>query len=516
MESFLKKFSKGERCDAASIEVWVALIQNGNKRLFQELLIWFSVAKGQLKLDLVMALAQILVYKNALNNEYVDGEMYLRKGMVDLLSDVSVPEVYRDAALVVTDYAVQQFGMDWSCSGDSFFSKGNFVVLYTKLASVELKLLLDVVEDDFFSMNAPPNTKREQLSKEQLVIVQRVLNMTPVAYSILEQTIRILMTTDGEKEILPDATLLLLQDTFQQVIPMVLQFLVLAKDFVKTHYFMAASDSFISFVHSIIYTTIRFLGAWIAEESDVFQDTLMEIVPFLLTFQPSLSYSDEPLPSFSKLSIVHPNESPDSDDEVDQEPEQLQHELPISMDPMSFLLPGMLQISATSDVASTIASSMPAQQRLLQYIVRLCLTITTENQPSMDIISMLTMAVSTVLNVVCSTTLCIQEISNNRIWQKTIPILHSMSIMLHDELEKPIIIDNDNDHLLLLTQIVALLLSLPKSKQKNLSSWKLTPTTLLSFSKVVESICQIECSEDAELPCEDTIMLIQYLSQRNE
>ncbi|EQC38412.1 hypothetical protein SDRG_04123 [Saprolegnia diclina VS20] len=253
----------------------------------------------------------------------------------------------RDTSLALIERLFSTVGGAWLVPTPD--AAGDLVVLVVQLAAIEAKLLLDDAERAWIDVRVNDSAVEVIDAADD-----RLTRMVPICYGILEAIVSMLA---GSRPDIVDASLLSgpvlaqLQDALGEVFTVVLQFLTTARDFVATFPTSLALDM-------VVYASVRVFGAWLAEESDFCQADVLQLLPFLLQYQPSLVTDASPL------------QNDDDDDELDSDDEA--PPTPLLTDPLHFLLPGLLSLSADETVANVILDDDAVLQRVLQFGVSVC------------------------------------------------------------------------------------------------------------------------------------------------
>ncbi|KDO27317.1 hypothetical protein SPRG_07566 [Saprolegnia parasitica CBS 223.65] len=238
----------------------------------------------------------------------------------------------RDTSLALIERLFSTVGGAWLLPTPD--AAGDLVVLVVQLAAIEAKLLLDDAERAWIDV---------RVNESAVEVIDgaddRLTRMIPICYGILEAIVSMLA---GSRPDIVDASLLSgpvlaqLQDALSEFFTVVLQFLTTSRDFLATFPTSLALDM-------VVYASIRVFGAWLAEESDFCQADVLQLLPFLLQYQPSLLTDESTKPP-----------------------------TPLLTDPLHFLLPGLLSLSADEAVATALLDDDAVLQRLLQFGVGVC------------------------------------------------------------------------------------------------------------------------------------------------
>ncbi|TYZ63741.1 hypothetical protein PybrP1_003710 [[Pythium] brassicae (nom. inval.)] len=298
-------------------------------------------------------------------------------------------------------------------------SGGKFAVFVLKLVSIEIKLMLDDVELALVQIDELEVEHVEETERQERE-VQRVLQMLPVCFGLVELIIQSLVAcvddgedSDGDSDeaatVSPVSAdvLLELKKSFDDVFDVIIEFLTLAREFMKTHRYRALKESAAPAVYqldAVVFAAVRVTGAWIAEDSDSCMAQLVELVPFLVLYEPLA-----PRSSSDAVALLSPQfEALDSDDEVDEPAEvasagagatgePVRYEDAEVLDQLHFLVPGLLQLSATTDGASALTEDVAVLRRLLRFCCALCSDVDDAN--SVGGVPGLTLALGVLLNL---------------------------------------------------------------------------------------------------------------------
>lgn len=261
----------------------------------------------------------------------------------------------------------------------------------------QIKLMLDDVELALVQMEEQKVEHVEETERQERE-VERVLRMLPVCFDIVEMTIGALVAclgddddTEGDMNAsaltgVPIDVLLELKQSFSQAFTVILEFLMLAREYMKTHRYRALKESGAASVvqlDAIVFASVRVVSAWIAEDSDSCMAQLVELVPFLVLYEPlgdaAAPLEHEPLDS--------DDDEPDSDDEVDEADANGAAASPgaTSIDQLHFLLPGLLQISATAEGAAALTEDVAVLRRLLRFCCSLCSAVDASGIPTLTL-----------------------------------------------------------------------------------------------------------------------------------
>uniref|UniRef100_K3WK99 Neurochondrin n=1 Tax=Globisporangium ultimum (strain ATCC 200006 / CBS 805.95 / DAOM BR144) TaxID=431595 RepID=K3WK99_GLOUD len=347
----------------------------------------------------------------------------LRVGVYQFLR-AKWPHQERDECLKFIYRLMKHTGTSWmvaeetpSHSQQQDVSRGRFMLFVLKLVSIEIKLMLDDVELTLVQME---DKKLEQVeeSERQAREIQRVLHVLPVCYGIVEMIIDALVASveneddddeSGNTSMLPYEILLEMKQSFGQAFAVILEFLTLAREYMKTHRYrelLERSEDSVYQLDAVVYASVRVVSAWIAEDSDSCMDQLVDLVPFLVLYEPLTQTSVAP--SGSTVATGANEESDvDSDDELDSDDEM---ESPGSgsmvpsgesttIDQLHFLLPGLLQISATREGAMAMAQDLAVLRRVLRFCCSLCASLSDGANEQMVSLPTLTLALGMLVNL---------------------------------------------------------------------------------------------------------------------
>ncbi|RHY40962.1 hypothetical protein DYB38_005480 [Aphanomyces astaci] len=299
------------------------------------------------------------------------------------------------------DSSLQLLALLLSSCGSSawlFQSDQPWVHIALQLAAIEAKLLLDDAESVLIDHVVTPTP-----AAADDIVLKRVCRLLPASYGILEAVLGGLMV-DANTAALSHTTLLQLKDSLGQVFTVVIEFLTTCRD--------ALASSNLTFPRNdldpIVVATIRVLGAWMAEETDLLADQLVELVPFLVTFTPT---SLPPIPST--------DEQPwDSDDEADD-----LSTAPDPTDVVPFLLPGLLQLTASDAGAAAVATNDAVLQRIMQFTGVVCNQMIAAGNEG---VGSLTMCMGIYLNVLL---LASPTPASRRLLAKSVPVWQSLAVL---------------------------------------------------------------------------------------
>ncbi|RHY30731.1 hypothetical protein DYB32_004057 [Aphanomyces invadans] len=317
---------------------------------------------------------------------------------------------------VETDARVSPFqslALNLISSNWLFHSELPWVLVSLQLAAIEAKLLLDDAERiliDHIVTPTPPEA-------DEVKVLQRVHSLLPASYGILESILGGLMVEENASA-LSHTTLLQLKEVLGQVFTVVIEFITTCRDALRSsHLTFSMKD-----LDPIVLATIRVLGAWMAEETDLLTDQLVALVPFLVTYSPTSS-----MPVYPMSNVEEPW---DSDDEVDDESSA--PSLATGTDVMQFLLPGLLQLTATDGGATAVATDDAVLQKILQFTGVVCTRMVAESTASSahgdlgEGVGTLTMCLGICLNVLLLAT---PSSACHRLFVKALPMWQSLAIL---------------------------------------------------------------------------------------
>nr|CCA14898.1 conserved hypothetical protein [Albugo laibachii Nc14] len=239
-----------------------------------------------------------------------------------------------------------------------------FLLLLLKLVAVEIKLSLDEAEDKIIRPDHSAVIDVSELKRREEG-VDRILQVLPTCYGIVEVIISWLANSSSEIELLvPCEALLQIQQTLTELSRIVATMLCLTRDFMKSHLYSALelhNTQFADAVHTITYASIRFYGAWIAESLEDSEALIYKhnMLPFLICYK-SNSIKDVN-DHLEELEIRAVN---DCDSKIMQNS--------MTLDPLHFLLPGILQITANVKAAHVIMDDSKVLRRLFAFTCEVC------------------------------------------------------------------------------------------------------------------------------------------------
>ncbi|DBA02392.1 TPA: hypothetical protein N0F65_007211 [Lagenidium giganteum] len=287
------------------------------------------------------------------------------------------PHQERDQCLRLIYLLMRHSGVSWMISGTTLrnqgpqdeVSGGKFMIFLLKLIALETKLMLDEVELGLVEVEEVQVENVSELERREREIA-RVLHVLPICYGIVEMLIAGLVIDVDKEMMLPYDILLDMKQTFNQMFAVVLELLTLARDYMKTHRYHQLEDekaSSVEQLNAVVYASIRVIGAWIAEDTESSEDQIVDLIPFLLCYQPV--HADN-----SAMDASNPEDALDSDGEVDSDDEldHVQQRRQDDLDQLHFLLPGLLQLSATPKVAKAFSGNPEVLRRLMHFCCKLC------------------------------------------------------------------------------------------------------------------------------------------------
>lgn len=261
-----------------------------------------------------------------------------------------------------------------------------------KLAGIEIKLLLDAAEDYFIDMDGGARSRTTPNDHVQLM-VRRLFTVLPVYYQVIECTIEWLCGEELESilDLVSMDCLFELKKSLEDVMSVVLNYIVVCRDYLDTHAYdhitrVEAQETLGKYqqeFHLILCTTIRLLGTWSAQESASFRLMMLEVYPFVLTYEPPCRREE--------LQVEDCDSDGDSDDEPEVEEKLLRIE-PRAMthDLLFFLLPGLALFTSVEDREqdaddpnSWIVENKAIQERLLLFCTRCHFALSSNDEPSM-------------------------------------------------------------------------------------------------------------------------------------
>lgn len=294
------------------------------------------------------------------------------------------PHQERDACLDLIYQLMRQAGTAWMLSGTTLrtqtpqdeVSGGKFVLFVLKLVAIEIKLMIDEVELARVQMEDKAVENADELERQEKE-VERALQVLPACYGIVEMIITGLVANSDDEPMLPYEILIEMKGTFNQIFVVVLEFLTLARDFMKTHRFRDQTENQahgVDQLHAVVYASIRVVSAWIAEDSDTGVDQVIDLVPFLVCYKIN---THEPEPSALHAEDWDSDDEVDSDDEIQDVTRKMEQMISsaqqeAALDQLHFLLPGLLQISALPHGASTMLEDAEVLRRILGFCCKLC------------------------------------------------------------------------------------------------------------------------------------------------
>lgn len=299
------------------------------------------------------------------------------------------PHQERDACLSLIYQLMRQAGTAWMLSGTTLrmrtpqdeVSGGKFVLFVLKLVAIEIKLMIDEIELALIQMEDKAVENADEIERQEKEI-ERALEVLPTCYGIVEMIITGLVANAEDELLLPYEILIEMKGTFSQIFVVVLEFLTLAREYMKTHRFREQTESQkpgVDQLHAIVYASIRVVSAWIAEDSDTGVDQVIDLIPFLVCYK--ITTHDNALePSAFHAEDWDSDDEVDSDDEIDDATRKMEQMISSSqqeatLDQMHFLLPGLLQISALPQGASTMLEDVEVLRRVLGFCCKLCTDI---------------------------------------------------------------------------------------------------------------------------------------------
>ncbi|OQR98746.1 hypothetical protein ACHHYP_08155 [Achlya hypogyna] len=324
----------------------------------------------------------------------------------------------RDTSLVLIDRLLSVVGGGWLLS-----EKGHQIVLVVQLAAIETKLLLDDAERAWID---------DRVNDRAIEIVDgaddRLVRMIPVCYGILEVVVGWLAGPAAAE--LPAEAVAQLKDALCELFKVVAQFLTTARDFLATYTTAPPLDM-------VVYASVRVLGAWLAEDSDAIGADVVAILPFLLRYTPSAVVDDG---------------ASDADSDDEDEP-------PALVDPLHFLLPGLLQLTASDAAASAILDDEGGLARLLQFGAGVCANLAAGE----DVVAVLTMCLGVHINLLL---LGAPSFTARAQYQKTLPVFKKLLMLTCDAVAKDRGYDDDQYALLLhlINYCLLVMLGAPKEK----------------------------------------------------
>lgn len=166
-------------------------------------------------------------------------------------------------------------------------------------------------------------------------------------------------SSSGTELPIPFEELIQLQQTLTELSTVVATMLCLIRDFMKSHLYTALElhdNRLTEAVHIITYASIRFYGAWIAESLEDSEELIYkhDMLPFLICYKPNVAKDVNGY--LEKLSISAERVTQDSR----------------TLDPLHFLLPGILQITTNAKAAYAIMDNAEVQQRIFAFTCDLC------------------------------------------------------------------------------------------------------------------------------------------------
>lgn len=296
------------------------------------------------------------------------------------------PHQERDACLDLIYQLMRQAGTAWMLSGTTLrtqtpqdeVSGGKFVLFVLKLVAIEIKLMIDEVELARVQMEDKAVENADELERQEKE-VERALQVLPTCYGIVEMIITGLVANSDDEPMLPYEILIEMKGTFNQIFVVVLEFLTLARDFMKTHRFRDQTENQahgVDQLHAVVYASIRVVSAWIAEDSDTGVDQVIDLVPFLVCYKIN-THENAPEPSALHAEDWDSDDEVDSDDEIQDVTRKMEQMISsaqqeAALDQLHFLLPGLLQISALPHGASTMLEDAEVLRRILGFCCKLC------------------------------------------------------------------------------------------------------------------------------------------------
>lgn len=246
--------------------------------------------------------------------------------------------------------------------------------------------MLDDVELALIQMEETAVEQVDETERQEREVL-RVLHVLPVCYDIVEMVIGALVESLGDDEnedrepMLPYELLLEMKQSFNQAFAVILEFLTLAREFMKTHRYRDLRERHTVSVFqldAVVYASVRVVAAWIAEDSDSGMEQLVDLLPFLVLYEPLIQVADgvnAVREEGDDIEELDSDDGLDSDDEVEVEEDQLIQSADPNIDQLHFLLPGLLQLSATSDGARALSQDTAVLKRVLKFCCSLCAQI---------------------------------------------------------------------------------------------------------------------------------------------
>ncbi|KAG9413941.1 hypothetical protein AC1031_013143 [Aphanomyces cochlioides] len=316
----------------------------------------------------------------------------------------------RDTSLRLLERLVSICSGDWLLEQDG--AAPPVIGLTLQMAAIESKLLLDDAERILIDMEIQ-QTPKDTVECDE--ILHRIQLLLPACYTIAEAVLESLTNIDNADS-LSNTMLLHLKETLGQMFTVIIQYLTTCRDAIGSAAFQPSSA-----FDAITFATIRVLGAWMAQETDLLEEQLVVLIPFLVTYEPQ---------------AVEGGSDADSDDEVDTN-ESGNSTLP-------FLLPGLLQLTATSAGAAAVLDNERVLQRLLQFTGVVCSQMMASKLD--DGVGTLTMCLGICLNIL----LVSNASTPHRLFKKALPMLQSLTALTWKQAQ-----DIASDEYVLLLHLVA-------------------------------------------------------------
>lgn len=190
-------------------------------------------------------------------------------------------------------------------------------------------------------------------------MLDRICSILPQCYGIVETLISGLVecySTNGiEDNTISYKVLLQMKQTFSELFLTVAETLSLCRDFMTSQLFaelQAQNWSLMDQYHLIVCATLRLFGAWMAEDPECFEEQYVHLIPFLVCYKPASSLICK---STSVIQEFEPAGS-ESDGDSHKTP-QATDAVDGSLDPLHFLLPGLLQVSESSNASTLMVTN---------------------------------------------------------------------------------------------------------------------------------------------------------------
>lgn len=360
--------------------------------------------------------------------------------------------------------------------------------------------------------------------------VARALQMLPVCYRIVEMAISTLIASLGDDDenaplLLPYDVLLDLKHALVQLFGVVFEFLTLAREYMQTHRFRelsARSAASVAQLDAVVYASVRVVSAWVAEDPDACMAELVALAPFLVLY--------EPLAQAARVatSEMDSDDELDSDDEVAEVDDHDARAMPQSVDPLHFLLPGLLQLSATPDGAAALAhGDVAVLRRLLRFSCGLCASVSSTDVEDDEQVSLptLTLALGMLVNLLMekdsdSSAHTTHSVPHASEWRRALAFLlplacASGAAVVHDP---ALTIDNrgDDDQYVMLLHVVCVVLLIATETSASGAHPQPSPTLkalVAPFHELVAWLVRHPPSTNSEASS-DLFELVRMLSLR--